>query len=543
MTLQEAHEIQRRELISLRHKVAKLEKQVSEDALPISVKKELEHEIRSREHEITCLKKELRGADSKYDNLKRMYDLVKDEAFESSVLNSALKQDNDCLIRENADLKDKVARLEAEVAVLNGTNASLQKKLNTNFENSSLPSSALPFRKKIPNSRKKSGRLPGAQKGHPGHAASRLTPTMEPVHIETPDSILNDPELYPTGKTITKQLIDISIYISVRDYVADEYRNRITGSRCHAPFPAGIVNSINYGPSLKAFAFLLNNYYNVSIDKTRQCISDLTNGVVSLSSGTICNLSKEFSAATKEDRDRIFSRLLHSNVLYSDATVSNINGKRNAVILCSNAEDVLFMHSERKGHHGLSMTPIKDFTGTIVHDHDLTYYSYGKHHQECLAHILRYLIGAAENEPDLTWHRQMHELLQEMIHVSKESGRILSGKQIHSFEKEYDRILSIAKAEYADHPPACFYPDGFNLYRRLGDYKFSTLYFLRHPEVDYTNNLSERELRKFKRKQKQAVVLRSCEGSQHICDALTIIESARLQHQGIFRIAAAAFTK
>jgi len=543
MTLQEAHEIQRRELMSLRHKVAKLEKQVSEDALPISVKKELEHEIRSRDYEITCLRKELRGEASKYDNLKRMYDLEKDRAFEYSVLNKALKQDNDCLLKENSLLKDKVASLEAEVSMLNGTNASLQKKLNTNFENSSLPSSALPFRRKVPNSRKKSDRKQGAQKGHTGHTASRLAPTMEPVHIQTPDSILNDPDLYPTGKDVTKQLIDISIYISVRDYVAAEYRSRTTGSRCHAPFPAGIVNSVNYGPSLKAFAFLLNNYYNVSIDKTRQCISDLTNGVVSLSNGTICNLAREFSVATKEDRDKIFSRLLHSKILYSDATVSNINGKRKAVILCSNAKDVLFVHSERKGHSGLALTPVKDFTGTIVHDHELTYYSYGKHHQECLAHILRYLVGASENEPDLTWHRKMHQLLQEMIHAAKESGRSLSGKQIQALENEYDRILALARSEYEEHPPACFYPDGFNLYKRLRDYKFSTLYFLRHPEVDYTNNLSERELRKFKRKQKQAVVLRSSEGSQHICDALTIIESARLQHQGILRTAVAAFTK
>lgn len=543
MTLQEAHEKQRRELISLRHKVAKLEKQVSEGALPVSVRDELEHQIRSRDYEITRLKKELRCVDSRCGTLKRMYDLVKDESFEYFTQNGILTEDNERLLQENALLKEKVASLEAEVSVLNGTNEVLKKKLNTNFENSSLPSSALPFRKKIPNSRKKTGRKQGAQKGHPGHKASRLVPTMEPVHIDTPDGILKDPNLYPTGKTVTKQLIDISIYVSVRDFIADEYRNRINGARCHAPFPAGIINSVNYGPSLKAFAFLLNNYYNVSIDKTRQCISDFTNGVVSLSSGTICNLSKEFSVATEEERNRIFSRLLHSKVLYSDATVSNINGKRNAVILCSNAKDVLFMHSERKGHSGLSMTPLKDFDGTIIHDHDKTYYSYGKHHQECLAHILRYLVGASENEPDLTWHRKMHEFIQEMIHTAKETDRNIPSKQIHYFEKEYDSILDLAKREYADHPPASFYPDGFNLYKRMKEYKYSTLYFLRHPEVDYTNNLSERELRKFKRKQKQAVVLRSSEGSQHICDALTIIESARLQHQGILRTATSAFSK
>ena len=47
--------------------------------------------------------------------------------------------------------------------------------------------------------------------------------------------------------------------------------------------------------------------------------------------------------------------------------------------------------------------------GTIVHDHDRSYYSYGSYKisPECLAHVLRYLVGAIENEPHLTWHKQM----------------------------------------------------------------------------------------------------------------------------------------
>lgn len=65
---------------------------------------------------------------------------------------------------ENEQLRQRAEKAEAEIAMLNGTNAKLQKKLNTNFENSSLPSSAIPFRKKIPNSRKPSSRKPGAQK-------------------------------------------------------------------------------------------------------------------------------------------------------------------------------------------------------------------------------------------------------------------------------------------------------------------------------------------------------------------------------------------
>lgn len=148
------------------------------------------------------------------------------------------------------------------------------------------------------------------------------------------------PLLVATGKTITKQIIDISIHVNVRDYIADEYRNRLTGTRLHAPFPAGIVNDVNYGASIKALALLLNNYYNVPIAKTKQYLSDITKGVISLSTGTICNLCSEFSASTEPERAKIFSSLTHSDILYSDATVSNINGKRKAVILCTDKNNV-----------------------------------------------------------------------------------------------------------------------------------------------------------------------------------------------------------
>ncbi len=148
--------------------------------------------------------------------------------------------------------------------MLNGTNRKLAKKLNTSFENSSLPSSALPFRKKIPNRHRPTGRKPG----HRPHNASRLLTTKAPIHLPAPDEFLNNPDIYLTGKTITKQLIDIRVCVQVQDFIADVYRNRSAGTRLHATFPPGIVNDVTYGASVNALAFLLNNYYNVSISKS-----------------------------------------------------------------------------------------------------------------------------------------------------------------------------------------------------------------------------------------------------------------------------------
>jgi len=539
MTLQEAHAIQRRELMSLRAENKRLLKQASA-LFPSEEKETLERRIRHLENIIKTNDRKYKESHTFHlDRINSLESRCRTLLSEVHELRSTVES----LTDENESLLKRAEIAEKEVSMLNGTNKKLAKKLNTNFENSSLPSSALPFRKKVPNSRKPTGKKPGGQPGHKAHNAQRLAPTEAPIYIPTPDYIASNPECYPTGKQIVKQQVDIQVYVKVTDYITAEYRNRSTGSRIHAPFPKGLTNKVNYGPSIKAFAFLLNNYYNVSIQKTQQCISDITKGIVNLSTGTISNLSSDFSSSTESERAQIFSLLIHSDTLYSDATVSNINGSRKAVILCTDKEQVLYQHLEHKGHDGLTKTPIENYKGTIVHDHDKSYYSYGSNHQECIAHVLRYLVGAMENEPHLKWHKQMHSLLRQMIHIRKKSKNGISEDKIKQLTEKYELILQLSEKEYSEHPPSKEYMDGYNLQKRLRSYQKSHLYFLEHPEVDPTNNISERGLRKFKRKQKQAVVLRSTTGAQHICDALTIIETARIQNKNIYDTVEKAFTK
>ena len=535
MTLKEAYEIRRKEVLSLQAENKKLKKQLADGTFPSKEKEDLERHIRH-------LQQVIQTAEKRYRTLRESCDISDRIRHDLQMQIMDLTEKISSLQNENEVLSKRAQDAEEHLRVLQGTNRKLEKRLNTSFENSSLPSSALPFRKKIPNSRKPSGKKPGGQPGHCPHTAATMMATTSPVHLPVPEQFLNNPDLYPTGKTITKQLIGIRFSVEVQDFIADIYRNKKTGAKVHAPFPKGVVNRVNYAPSVKAFAFLLNNYYNVSVSKTCQCISDMTGGIVHLSAGTICNLSSEFSKATLPDRARIHSRLRQAHVLYSDATVSNVNGSRKAVILTTDKKIVLYQHLEHKGHDGLEKTPLKGCRGTVVHDHDRSYYSYGSRHQECLAHVLRYLVGAMENEPGLSWHRQMHSLLQQMIHAFKNRRSVLSKEKIRLFTEKYEKILSTAAEEYRKHPPEKDFMDGFNLQKRMRIYQDAHLYFLSHPEVDPTNNISERELRKFKRKQKQAVVLRSLSGGQHICDALTIIETARMQHRNIYHTVETVFS-
>ena len=72
-----------------------------------------------------------------------------------------------------------IAELRARVAVLEAENAELKRRLGMNSTNSSKPpSSDSPFTKPTPKSlRRKSGRRPGGQPGHPG---STLTLVADP---------------------------------------------------------------------------------------------------------------------------------------------------------------------------------------------------------------------------------------------------------------------------------------------------------------------------------------------------------------------------
>ena len=534
MTLEEAFYKQKKELLSLRAAVKRYEKQPSDVCVLFTEQKE------SYEKKIRGLERQLQTEQRRNQDLFSQLKIERNINWDTSLELLDLQEKYASIKTDYDELLDKYNSAQEEISKLNGSNAELFRKQHANFENSSLPSSALPFRKKVPNSRKPTGRKPGAQPGHSPASVSRLQTTVPSIFIPAPDSWNNDGDLYRTGKDICRQFIDIKLNVIVRDYIAPEFRKRSSGSRIHPPFPEGICGSVNYGPGLKAFAFLLTDYYNVSIEKAKQCIHDLTGGIINLSSGMICRLSKEFSEKSAAERDQIFSRLSHADVLYSDATVSNINGSRKAVVLCTDESDVLYQHSDHKGLEALNNSPIADFNGTIVHDHDISYYRFGSSHQECLAHVLRYLIGAKELEPDLTWHSAMHDHLDYMIHRVKSEK--LTFKEKRGLKEKYLSIIQTAEQEYIDHPPSKYFPDGFNLYTRMKKFSENHLYFLDHPEVNYTNNFSERELRKFKRKQKQAVAFRSDDGCRFICDALTIIETARLHNQNIYDKAKSIFS-
>jgi hypothetical protein len=220
----------------------------------------------------------------------------------------------------------------------------------------------------------------------------------------------------------------------------------------------------------------------------------------------------------------------------TDFSIVKVNGENKHVIVCANSENVMYFARIHKGHEGIKGTPVFEYQGTLVCDHDKTYFSYGSAFQECLAHILRYLLSSMENEPSLTWHTKMRDLIREMIHYrnSLPEGAEPDLGEAEKYKGQYLEILDTAKSEYEYEPPGKYFREGYNLSKRLAKYTDSHLLFLYDFDVPATNNLAERLLRVLKRKSKQVMSFRSFESFENLCSCMGIIASLRSREENLY---------
>lgn len=338
--------------------------------------------------------------------------------------------------------------------------------------------------------------------------------------------MLEDPDFRKTSKTIKKQVVSIRLVLDVTEYHADVYYNSKTGERIHAPFPPGVVDDVNYAGDIKAFLFLLNNECCTSIDKCRRFLYDLTEGKLNISKGMISRLGREFAKKSEKEIKRSYGDMLKAPVMHTDCTNARVNGKNAYVFICAAPNgDAIYFVREKKGHEGVRGTVAEDYQGILVHDHESTFYNYGSGHQECLAHVLRYLKGSIENEPDREWNKKMRSLVQEMIHYKNglSDDEKPDADKVKEYERRYREILEKAKEEYEYVPPDKYYRDGYNLYRRMEQYMSNHLLFLHDQRVPATNNLAERLLRVYKRKQAQAVSFRSFDSIEFLCQCMSML--------------------
>jgi transposase len=401
-------------------------------------------------------------------------------------------------------------------------------KSGKNSSNSSIPPSQDPYRKR---ERKTNGKLkPG---GQPGRTGTTLLP------VDTPDEIktlkCNRRGLPPgTWKEVgfeKRQIFDLRISRHVTEYRAQILENE-QGQRYVAAFPEGVTRPAQYGNSVKAHAVYLSIYQLLPYERVQSMFVEQYG--IPLSVGSIANFNREagelilpFEAVAKKT-------LIAEAVLHADETSINLGGTKHWLHAVSCGTFTLLSLAVQRGKEAMDAVGVlPEFKGTLVHDHWKPYYGYQCTHALCNAHHLRELTFAYEQDQQ-RWALNMHTMLLELNDAVTAAGGVLSPEEAKAWRTRYRKILGHGNTECPP-PPEPDKPKrgktkrskSRNLLERLRDYEDDVLRFMEVPEVPFTNNQGERDIRMAKLHQKISGCFRSEESAHAFCRVRSYLSTCR----------------
>jgi transposase len=414
--------------------------------------------------------------------------------------------------------------------------------------NSSKPPSSdgLKTSKRTYPERRRSGRKPGGQVGHPGYHRP-LIPieqvdkivTVLPGECQQCGQALPQQleKLQTTGTVHRHQIAEIP---PVKPVTTEEQRPEVFCPNCLCPNQAPLPGQLDsFGPRLAALIACLTVNYRVPRRGVVALLETLMG--VSISLGSIQKLLEQTSKALESPYQELERQLAREPVLNGDETGWRLNGKKQWMWVLV-ARCFAFYHiAASRGSQVLSQLLGPQFLGILCSDR---YGAYTKYHkgdiQWCWAHLKRDLLGiqkfARTTDADhfcrdalavharlfRLWHKfrggtiDRDQLLQRAALLQK---KLFTCCQDHmdSHDREV-RVLARAMFWHCD---------------RL-------FLFLKHPGVDPTNNISEQKLRGAVQWRKICFGNRSQVGTVVTARLLTVAATCGMQKQDTLKFLANA---
>lgn len=466
--------------------------------------------------------------------------------------NKQLKYEYALLEARNKTLKDKYeyaknialngARKEYE-EVINQLKekdreiARLKSLLNNDGTNSGLSTSKTPLNKKkvIPNSRKKSNKTIGGQKGHPKHKLEKFT--EEEINKEETIELKECPKchgkLIDINQTIDKDVLDYKFIVIKKRVKFKEYKCPCCEKIVHAPIPNDLKEDNQYGPNVKTLILELLNEGTISINRVKRIIKGFSNNEIDLSEGYIAKVQKQAAKNLEEFKSELKKELIKQKLVYWDDTVISINKKQACLRFYGNEKIALYIAHERKNKEGIDKDNILnslDNTKTVMHDHNKVNYnkSYSFNNIECNAHLQRDLQKVIDNL-NHEWAKKLKELISESINKRNEyisKGKMNDEEFSKKFFEEFNEIMlkAIEENKQDNHK---YYTDIENtLILRILDYKENYFAWVIDFELPTTNNLSERALRSSKTKMKISGQFQNIQRASDYANIKSYIETA-----------------
>jgi len=444
------------------------------------------------------------------------------------------------LEKENKALRNENALLKAENIFLKAENAELKARLNSNSHNSNKPPSSDGYLKRSikPAFSKSKKSSHGGQKGHEGKTLRQ---------VEFPDKTeVCAPGICSCGLGFTKEELELTekrqVFelpppkLEITEYQIYKALCPVCGQEQRGVAPQGVNAPVQYGNNAKAFAVLLNVHYKLPYKKVQGLFSDLFGYPINES--TISEAGKRCYENLEESERIIKSKIVGQEVAHADETGIRTAGKLQWLHTATTLlYTYLFVHEKRgSGAIQSKKSILADHFGWLVHDCWGSYFKLDHlKHAICGAHLLRELEALVEDHQS-KWAKVFKLFLLNLYQMPFEE-RI---KRKETIKSRYDLICRLG--EKAEPPPIKLYgtkgrrkrTKGRNLVERLISKKDAVLAFAFNPEVPFTNNLAERDIRPVKVKQKISNCFRTFKGAEIYARIEGFISTARKNHRNIF---------
>lgn len=421
----------------------------------------------------------------------------------------------------------------------------LTNRLGLNSQNSSKPPSSDFGQGKRGNVGKRQGdsnkqapqRKPGGQPGRNGATLEIVKDPDEIIPLSLDRRTLPRAGQYQPGGVEIRQVFNVRIKRFVTEYQAEILIDQ-QGNRYVAGFPDEVGNKTQYAAEVKSHAVYLSQYQLLPYERMAQYFTDLAG--LPISAGSLCNFNQKaydlldaFDGIAKQRL--IQGEMLMGGQLNTDETGINVNGKTLWLHVACNAKWTYFYPHPARGKEAMDeMGILPAYRGTLCHDHWKAYFQYDEcEHALCNAHHLRELARAWEQD-EQRWANNMAALLIEMRDAAEAAGGALSEEAAKPLIKRYRSLLTRGDKECPRNTQRVDGKRGKisqtksrNLLERLRDYEEETLRFLTNPEVPFTNNLGENDIRMTKVQQKVSGCFRSMNGARIFCRIRSFLVTCR----------------
>lgn len=309
-----------------------------------------------------------------------------------------------------------------------------------------------------------------------------------------------------------------------------------------APVPPGVRNSrCEFGIEIILILAFLHFWIGVSLDNAIQIIKFFTE--LPLTKGQADSLLNQLADDWDEQYDTIAELIALQMIVYIDETGWKVGSKSCYTWVFSTSMHVLYKCGVSRKKTEATNILGENFAGTGVTDDYAAYKSMFTKHQLCWAHLIRKAIKLALKNPNQPEYAKfLDELcsiydnakqLREVSLASDEPTGAATIKQLQDritqlCTRSDEVVITPKTAEKSEssvtatsEPEAAF----INLQRELVENLDCLFVFVEQPEVDPTNNLSERNVRREAEIRKGARTSKTSNGAKRRSTIVTVLAS------------------